>query len=57
MSVNFRGNLFTEPLCSNELLRLLGVMSQYNIITKRREAKFIFTLRIVNELFQVSSSS
>jgi hypothetical protein len=29
--VRFRGNVFTEPLPSNELFRLLGVMSQYNV--------------------------
>jgi hypothetical protein len=27
--VHFRGNVFTEPLPSNELSRLSGVMSQY----------------------------
>jgi hypothetical protein len=29
LRVHFRGNLFTEPLPSNELLQLSGVMSQY----------------------------
>jgi hypothetical protein len=29
--VHFRGNLFTEPLTSNELFRLLSVMSPYFI--------------------------
>jgi hypothetical protein len=29
--VRFRGNVFTEPLPSNELFRLSGVMSQYSI--------------------------
>jgi hypothetical protein len=27
--VRFRGNVFTEPLLSNELRQLSGVMSQY----------------------------
>jgi hypothetical protein len=27
--VSFRGNVFTEPLLSNGLFRLSGVMSQY----------------------------
>jgi hypothetical protein len=29
MRVHFRGDVFTEPLSSNELFRLSGVMSQY----------------------------
>jgi hypothetical protein len=30
--VRFRANMFAEPLSSNELFRLLGVMSQYRTL-------------------------
>jgi hypothetical protein len=30
--VRFRGNVFTEPLPSNEFFRLSGVMSQYTVL-------------------------
>jgi hypothetical protein len=37
MRVHFRGNLFTEPLPSNKLFRLSGVMSQYSPYYERFE--------------------
>jgi hypothetical protein len=33
LRVRFRGNMFTEPLPSNELFRLSGVMSQYKALS------------------------
>jgi hypothetical protein len=49
--VRFRENVFTEPLASNDLFRLSGVMSQYD--GKNLQAFLLFSLSFFRLMLQL----